>query len=133
MAVGVAIGQIGEFRPADESFRSYSERLVLFMDANGIEEERRVAVLLTVIGPRNYALLHDLLAPATPTSKSVADLLKTLEGHFCPTPVVIAERFEFYRQDQRQEESVVQYMAELRKLADHCRFGGQLGRHYETD
>jgi len=45
------IGPIGEVGPAQEQWTQYTERLSHFLTANGItEEERKKAVLLTVMG-----------------------------------------------------------------------------------
>ena len=37
--------------------------------------------------------------------------------------MVIAERFLFYRRDQTAEESVSEFLVELKRLASHCEFG----------
>ena len=120
------LGHIGNFDPAEESISVYLERMELFFAANGIKDEKQVAVLLSVIGPKIYALLRDLLAPEKPQDKSVATLSETLRKHFEPKPVIIAERFRFHRRDQASGESIVEYLAELRRLAAHCQFGEYL-------
>ena len=43
-----------------------------------------------------------------------------------PQKVVIAERFHFYKRHQAVGESIVDYVAELRKLATHCDFKDNL-------
>ena len=43
-----------------------------------------------------------------------------------PNPLEIAERFRFYKRNQHGGESILSYVAELRKLATHCNFGGNL-------
>ena len=45
------------------------------------------------------------------------------ERHFEPKPIVIAERFYFHQRNQGLNESVAEYITELRKLALHCEFG----------
>ena len=57
------LGHIGKFDPVEESISVYLECMDLFFAANGIKDEKHVAVLLSVIGPKIYALLCDLLAP----------------------------------------------------------------------
>ena len=76
---------IGKFDPTEESISAYLERVELFFAANGIAEEKQIPVLLSVIGPKNYALLRDLLAPVKPQEKSVAVLVETLKKHYEPT------------------------------------------------
>ena len=126
MVTTSTIGQMDAFQPELESFSTYKARLRLFLDANAVEEGRRVPVMLTVIGPKHYALLHHLVAPDDPATKSIDELLELLQKHFEPTPLVIAERFKFYRRTQENEETVAQFVAELRRLATHCNFGGSL-------
>ena len=91
------LGHIGKFDPADESISAYLEHVELFFAANGIEDPKQVAVFLSVIGPKNYVLLRDFLAPVKPQEKSLAALFETLRKYFEPKPVIIAERFRFHR------------------------------------
>ena len=97
----------------------------LYFDANKIESECKVAVFLSSIGGKNYTLLRDLLLQQ-PMDKSLDELTSILRRHFEPKPVVIAERFHIHRRNQGADENVAKYVAELRKLATHCRFGGYL-------
>ena len=48
------IGSLTEFKPEGERIEAYLERVQLFFDANGIEDEKKVTVLLTVIGSTMY-------------------------------------------------------------------------------
>eukprot|EP00731_Ephydatia_muelleri_P006252 Em0003g500a len=43
-----------------------------------------------------------------------------------PKPQTIVERFHFHRRNQEQSESVLDYIAELRRLSATCDFGGYL-------
>ena len=56
MATAV-IGQVPEFNPETDSLTAYVERVKLFIQANGIEDARKVPVLLSVIGGKTYDLL----------------------------------------------------------------------------
>ena len=42
--------------------------------------------------------------------------------HFEPKPLLIAERFHFHRREQNADESITEYVAELRRLASTCEF-----------
>lgn len=50
----------------------------------------------------------------------------TTVGDWNEYTLIIAERFEFHRRVQKENETVAEYMTELRKLADKCEFGGHL-------
>ena len=82
--------------------------------------------LLSLIGGKNYTLLRDLLSPEKPASRSFQQIVTTLQEHLSPKPLEIAERFRFYKENQHEGESILSYVAELRKLATNCNFGGNL-------
>ena len=93
---------------------------------NGIDaEEKKQAVLLTVIGALAYSLLRNLVAPSKPASLSYGELNRALSAHLKLKPLIIAKGFRFHRRNQA-EGGVPQYLAELRRLADRCKFGNHL-------
>ena len=120
------IGSIQEFQPEVETIDSYLERVEVFTLANGIKEEKRVAILLSEIGGKVYGLLRNLVAPATVSAQSYQELTATLKAHFDPKPIVIAEGFHFHRRVQAVGESISEYVAELKRLANNCQFGQYL-------
>lgn len=67
MATGI-IGSIEAFDASSHDWESYAERLDQYITANGIEEGKKVATLLTVIGGPAFKLLQSLLAPDKPAS-----------------------------------------------------------------
>jgi RNase H-fold protein (predicted Holliday junction resolvase) len=67
-----------------------------------------------------------VLAPEKPNEKTYDQLTAALKAHFNPKPVVIAERFHFHHRTQSGEESVTEYVAELKKLARNCNFSQHL-------
>ena len=58
-----------------------------------LEEEKKQAVFLSVIGAITYKLLLSLLAPVKPGEKSYTFLVDKLSEHFNPAP---SEIVEFY-------------------------------------
>ena len=120
------IGSIEAFDASTSDWPEYSARLEQFIVANGIEEERKVATLLTVIGGPTYKLLRNLLAPEDPASKTYDVLTETLKNHLSPKPLVIAERYKFHKRDQLAGETIAQYVVELRRFARDCEFEGYL-------
>ena len=63
---------MGEFNQ-DDNISTYVNRVELFVEANSVAYEKKVAVLLTINGVKNYtcmyALLEGLLAPTNPSEK----------------------------------------------------------------
>jgi len=110
-----SFGRIKEFRPEEETIDSYLERIEIFFTANGIAADKQVPVFLSVIGSKTYAILRSLVAPAKPTEKDFAALSAELKKHFEPSKIVIAKRFHFHRRSQGPEETVSEFLAELRR------------------
>ena len=116
-ATARVLGTLYEFDPKADNISTYLERLQLYFEANGVKEESKVAVLLTIIGARAYDTLRNLLAPALPRDVSFDDLLGVLKQHYDPKPLVIAERFRFYRRSQTADETISEFVADLRRLS----------------
>uniref|UniRef100_A0AAV2KEZ7 Gag protein n=1 Tax=Knipowitschia caucasica TaxID=637954 RepID=A0AAV2KEZ7_KNICA len=111
------------FDSSIEDWSIYVERFDQYCLANGIEDERKVAVLLSLMGAKTYNLLRSLIAPAKPADKTIEEITRTLKNHLNPAPLVIAERFRFHKRNQAKTETVSEYIADLRRLAEHCQFG----------
>ena len=105
MATAV-IGKLDSFKEGEEKITEYLERVELYFDANDIEDEKKVPVLLSAIGAKNYGLLRSLVTPTVPKDKSFAYISKVLKEHFEPKPIRAAERYYFRRRLQAPGESI---------------------------
>ena len=120
-------GKINEFDPDSDDWQLYVERLDFYFVANKITDgEQKWAILLSACGGRVYAVLRDLCQPGKPGDFSLTVLLKILSDHFTPKPSVIVERFKFHSKVRQQGQSVATFVAELRRLTEHCGFGSAL-------
>ena len=126
MAATRTIGRMQEFNPATETVMAFLECLQLFVDANSIADDKLVPTLLTVVGSEHYSLLRGLVSPQLLKDKSFDELVTLLKKHYDPEPIIIAERFHYYRRNQGSHESVGDYLAQLRRLASRCKFGAFL-------
>ena len=118
-------GSLPEFDAEVDSVKSYIARAKVFFKANSIPEDKQAAIFLSSIGGKTYDLLDSLLAP-TPLDESTFEVLSTtLAGHFHPKPNVISQRFTFNQRNQKQDESISEYLAALRKLAIDCNFASK--------
>ena len=124
--VAPTFGRIQEYQPENELFSVYLEHVQLFFIANGVEDDKKVPVFLSVMGSKTYSVLRNLVAPTLPQEKTLAQLVVILKSHFKPKPVIIAERFHFHRRSQAMGESITEYLAELRRLSAHYSFGDHL-------
>ena len=93
---------------------------------NKIKAEDTVACILSVMGAKTYGLLRTLVSPDKPKDKSIAQINEVLQNHLSPKPLIIAERFRFYKRDQKHGESVSDYITVIKRLAETCDFGAFL-------
>ncbi|CAC5377655.1 unnamed protein product [Mytilus coruscus] len=79
---------------------------------------------------------HDSTLPTFPTQDDIfyylrryidhCDLEKYMKDHLAPKPLQASERFRFDKRDQKEGESIQDYVAQLRKLSLHCGFNADL-------
>ena len=120
------VGTLEEFDAKSESMAAYIERAMVYMDANNIPPPKRATTLLSAIGRSTFHVLRNLLAPAKLHDQSLDEIVKPLLDHYEPKPLVISERFNFNKRQQGHNESVAEYVAQLRRLSVHCEFGSFL-------
>ena len=121
-----AIGKIEPFDGGLEDWPTYVESVEQFFVANNVDDDKRVASLLSLIGSRTYGLLRSLTTPDKSSEKPYTEIVDTLSRHLSPKPLVIAERFRFHKRDQRDDETISTFIAGIRKLSQHCEFGTAL-------
>ena len=119
------IGSVGPYEES-EKFSTYVDRVKLFFSANAVKEDKQVPAFLSLIGPKIYGLVKDLVSPKSPKDCTFDELVKTLESHYKPQVLVIYERFKFYKRVQENHENVSTFVAALKSLAATCDFGSQL-------
>ena len=120
-------GNIGEYDPQKEDWTSYSERLTEYFTANDVDDAaKQRAILLSVVGASTYQLIRNLVAPCKPTEKAFNDLVKLVQEHYQPNRSIIVQRFKFNSRSRQPGESVGTFVAELRRLSEHCQYGDTL-------
>jgi len=86
------------------------------------EEARQVATLLAVIGKEANKVFHTFTWASPDKAKKIASVVSKFEEYCIPRENTIYERFLFFTQDQRESETVDQYLMELRQTAANCDF-----------
>ena len=111
------LGRIDSFDLKTDNITEYIERVEQYFIANDVRIEiKQTAIFLTVIGNKTYSLLRNLLVRVSPAGKTVKTLSDTQIDHLKPQPIIIAERDKFYCRDKSENETITEYLAELRKL-----------------
>lgn len=124
--MATVFGNMCPFDESSEQWSSHTERFEYFVAANSITDDKVVPTFFSVIGPKTFTLLRNLLQPEKPREKTYEQIVNTLKAHFSPKPLVTAERFRFHRRNQLEGETVTMFVAVLKKLAEHCEFGDTL-------
>jgi len=78
-------GYIAHIDAIDETvaqWTTFAERFDHFVNANYIEQEKKVAALLSVMGAATYGHLHSRIAPDKPGGMTYEDIVDVLQGHF---------------------------------------------------
>lgn len=122
-----SLGSLGPFDRNLEEWPAYCERVILYLDANKIEEDvQRRAVFLSACGSATYQLIRSLVSPSRPTEKSLDELFALVKEHLTPTTSTIIQCYIFNGRSQKEGESVAEFVAELRHIAQLCNFGPAL-------
>ncbi len=74
---------------------------------------------LFCLGSQIYNLMRNLLCPDKPGDKSFSELVELLRNYYNPTPSEISE---FNSRNRQPNETVADYVAVLRELAQHCNY-----------
>ena len=95
-----------------------------YLTENGIDDaDKKQAILLSVIGPKVYRVLQNLVAPVKPREKTMAELIEVLQTHFSPKLSITVQMFRFNSRTRQKGESVAQFTAKLQRLAEYCKLG----------
>lgn len=62
----------------------------------------------------------------SPVDLSYDEIIQKVGEYFTPKPSEIIQRFKFNKRSQIVSESVANYVADLRRLSEHCGFGTTL-------
>ena len=73
------LGNMGPYDETSEDIDTYISRIEIFMDANSIKEAKKVVTFLTLIGPKAFHLIQNLVSPLAPSACTYNDLVKALK------------------------------------------------------
>lgn len=131
--ISTMIGGKLEYDHCSQDWDIFRCRFIQFCTANDINDEtdktgsKRRAVLLTAFIEDTYRVAKDLVFPAELENLEFVEILETLSKHFAPKRSSFAERFNFYKAEQRPGEDLSEWATRVRKLARYCGFHGELG------
>ncbi|CAC5392455.1 unnamed protein product [Mytilus coruscus] len=114
-------GKLDSFDESEDWTR-YVERMEHYFNANEIDkEDQKRDIFLSVCGKNIYKLIRDLLAPAKPGTKSLADLTKLVKDHRDPKQVNKVSK-SYTRNNSGNSKQGDCYRCGGNHLAADCRF-----------
>ena len=102
------------------------------MKASKCKDGEKVAIFLTLIGAEAFEAVSNYVSPDEPTDKTYAQLTELLQKHYQPHHSEISLRLQFRSQKQKPNESISEYILELKKLSKRCGYGTELKFFYTT-
>ncbi|KAG4074725.1 hypothetical protein HA402_008451 [Bradysia odoriphaga] len=110
---------------ASGNWMVYVARLEQFFIAYNIKEDnRKRAMLLTLLSEDVYSTLMDVCFPNAPETKTFKEINDILKKQYQPAVCVYAERRNFYNAKQTINESVADYLA----LSDDASVASEAGQ-----
>uniref|UniRef100_A0A6P7FUF5 Uncharacterized protein LOC114334125 n=1 Tax=Diabrotica virgifera virgifera TaxID=50390 RepID=A0A6P7FUF5_DIAVI len=118
-------GTIQEFVPGNSDWTVYRKRLSNYLAANNISDEnRKCAILLSLLNEEAYKLLFNMCIPDEPEIKTFKELVDLIDEHFKSIKSVFSNRENFFISRKMANESAKEWAARLRSLVVSCEFGG---------
>lgn len=128
MALATNLGN-PTFDENQDKWDIYLTRLEAFFEANDIKtDDKKRAHLVSTLSTKTVGILAGHSAPRKVNDLSYKEALTFLNDHYAPKCNEVAASYKFFARDQAANESVRDYVVELRKLADKCNFGTSLDR-----
>lgn len=125
MSVGY-VGNIEQFSFTENDLEEYLDRVEQSFLVNKIEDELKVPFLISTAAKEFNEKVKILLKPKLIKDFKYVDLKKILLDHFRPTKNVRAERFKFWSRQIQENESLTEFILELRNLSSTCEYGSFL-------
>lgn len=116
----------GQLQAYDErqSWEDYVEIMEHYFTANGIQDDKmKVSIFCSTVGVSTYRLPKSLCLPKKPQECKFTEIIRQLNKHYEPKPTEATESLKFGKRDRKAGETIQVYVAELRKIAEHCNFG----------
>ncbi|UYV77022.1 hypothetical protein LAZ67_14002910 [Cordylochernes scorpioides] len=112
--------------PGEESFEIFVQRFEAAFEANALEDGKRMPIFVSLLDSEMLKLGNDLFFPSTMKEQPYERLIQRIKLHLAPRKKVIPQRCRFLKRIQLENESVSEYLRELRHLAMDCTFGEML-------
>ena len=126
MEDGYSAGVVTNLQQRGRRLENLPPASKLYFIANDIEDgAKQKAIILTACGP-TYGIIRNVVAPKEPVGVTLDELETVIGSHYNPKPTETVQRCLFNVRVRKSGETVTQFITELKKLAEHCKFGDDL-------
>ncbi|KAJ8955065.1 hypothetical protein NQ314_006945 [Rhamnusium bicolor] len=123
----LVIGKISEFNYLNNDFSVFKVKLQQWFVANLISDhDVKRAILISSLSDETYILLRNLCVPKEPDTEKFEELMHKLNIHCAPVQSLFTAREKLYHAAQNNTESVGEWAARVRSLANQCSFSQQM-------
>lgn len=120
------VANIKPFSSEDDDLEEYLNILEHIFIVNDTQDAKKVSCLIGMGGMDIAKSIYSIVQPKKPEECSYKDLRKLLLEYYKPARNVRAERFKFMARMMRDDESLADFIVELKLLAASCDFGTYL-------
>ena len=117
-----ALGRMESFDPKRETWSFWHERLEFYYEANEVPEEKKKALLVTLLGPDQYRLLATQIAPRKVAQLKYQECIDVMKERYDMRTPLLKHRLDFHSLSQKPGESLREYERHIRAMADQCQF-----------
>lgn len=114
------------FDHRSQEWAIFKSRFGQYCTANDVNEvtdksgAKKRALLLTALTEDTYRVARSLVFPAVLDTLEFNALIKVFDSHFESKRSSFAERYKFYKAEQRPCEDLAEWATRVRSLAEHC-------------
>ncbi|XP_037501208.1 uncharacterized protein K02A2.6-like [Rhipicephalus sanguineus] len=125
----MSAGRPPEFGGADGTWPTYRVRLEAYFEAKNIADEtKKRALLISSLTDSAVGMVQGRCHPRKVNELSYDEVVGHLEEYYTPHVNETAASYAFFMRAQKAGESVQDFIAEIRRLAEKCNFGAALER-----
>ena len=111
------------------TWSTFRVRLEAYFEAQDITDAtKRRAVLVASLPDSAIRVIQGRCYPTEINALNYDDAVKHLEEYYAPEVNEIAASYTFFTRSQQEGQSVQEFIAEIRRLAEKCNFGSSLER-----
>jgi transposase InsO family protein len=118
------VSKFDNFDKNKETFQQYKERFDNFLAMKGLESDKSASktILLNSIGPEFFELLKLSVAPRKINTLDFDEVVEVLNDQLTEKKNILVERHKFLSQKQGPDQSIQDFVTQLRKFISTCEF-----------